>query len=198
MEEKRQNQIKEWISENPQAIVLLKLLREFDQKQSNVNRTWLSAGYVRSLVWNKIFNVSTSSQQADVDLIYFDSNDLSEARVKELKVFLEKKSQNAVWDIKNQAFAWKKNGDEPYRCIEDAISCWPETVTAIAIILEEQEEIKILAPFGTKDLLQGVVKPTPHFLLQKIEQYRFRQNEKKWWERWPKIRILEIQNRGEF
>jgi len=198
MEEKRQNQIREWVLENPQALELLKLLHDFDQKNSSVNHTWLSAGYVRSLIWNKIFNVYPKREHTDIDLVYFDSNDLLDTKAKSLKKFLEKNSQNHIWDIKNQAFLWKKNGDEPYASIEDALRCWPETVTAIAVALDQNDRVKILAPFGTKDLFQGVVKPTPYFSLQKIEQYRFRQNEKKWWEYWPKIRILEIQNSGEF
>lgn len=150
---------------------------------------WVAAGFVRSKVWDAMYGIE-STELPDIDVIFFDSVDVAEKREKELEVRLNLICAGLKWSVKNQARMHVRNQDEPYLSCADAMSKWPETATAIAVRLEEDDSLKLLAPLGIADLLAGIIRPTPHFMC-KLNVFWLRQSSKKWQKIWPKLRYAD-------
>jgi uncharacterized protein len=102
----------------------------------------------------------------DVDLIYFDSQDLSleaelghERRLRDLFQHLPIKL-----DVKNEArvHLWYKDrfgyAIEPYSSSADAIATFPTTATSVGI-RQIRSKFECCAPFGLDDLFSLVVRP---------------------------------------
>ncbi|MEH6629814.1 MAG: nucleotidyltransferase family protein [Halopseudomonas aestusnigri] len=64
---------------------------------------------------------------------------------------------------------------------------WPETVTAIAVKLNSDNELEVLAPFGLEDLYNKTVQPSPHFKNHKLFEFKIRQDKKRWGDRWSNL-----------
>jgi hypothetical protein len=80
------------------------------------------------------------------------------------------------------------NGDPPYRSSPDAMRFWPETATSVAVRLVGREKVDLVAAHGIQDLVNLVVRPTPHFA-SKLEIYRMRVRTKRWDQTWPLLTI---------
>ena len=89
----------------------------------------------------------------------------------------------------NQTYAHEWNNIPPYESAEDAISQWPETVTAVGVKIENGD-LKLIAPYGIDDLVNLIIRPSPKFS-GGIEIVKERMRQKKWLEKWPKLSIIE-------
>ncbi len=78
----------------------------------------------------------------------------------------------------------ERNGDAPYRDTEDAIRCWPETATANAARISN-DNVEIITPHGIDDVVGMIVRPSPAFA-RKLPIYRSRISSKDWARRWPR------------
>jgi hypothetical protein len=156
-------------------------------ESENLNDWVIGAGFVRNKVWDYLSDTENSSPESDVDLVYFDLSDVREETEKECEVRLNEKLE-ANWSVKNQARMHIVNKEDQYSSTEEAISRWPETVTAIGVTLKNGE-LELVAPYGIEDLVNFVVRPTPSFQ-NKLEVVRGRVSKKKWVERWPKIKLF--------
>ncbi|EAM1407083.1 nucleotidyltransferase family protein [Salmonella enterica] len=58
-----------------------------------------------------------------------------------------------------QARMHLRNGVAPNHCTEDAIQNWPETATVVAVMLNVNNQIDILAPYGLDDLFELRLRP---------------------------------------
>ena len=96
-----------------------------------------------------------------------------------------------TWSVKNQARMHTRNGDAPYASATDAMRCWPETATAVAVRRTDNESCETAAPFGLDDLLNLVLRPTPHFAREKRPIYEARLRTKQWATLWPLLRETE-------
>jgi len=94
------------------------------------------------------------------------------------------------WSVKNQARMHLRNDDAPYASCADAIRCWPETASAVAVKTDAAGELRLLAPLGLDDLLAGIIRPTPRFK-SKMGIFRERQAKKDWRSVWPQLRRVE-------
>jgi hypothetical protein len=162
---------------------ILRVLRDLDAK------LYLGGGLVRNLVWDYLHNFRSPTPVDDVDVVCFDPLNSKKEHDQQLEQRLREKVPNFRWSVKNQARMHMVNGDEPYSSLEDAISKWPETATAIAVRLEGQGKVEILAPHGFGDLFRLLVVPTPHFE-KRLDRVRERVMQKQWEKTWPKLRIL--------
>ena len=106
---------------------------------------------------------------------------------KEYERRLEQETGSSISSVKNQARMHTQNGDKPYKSIEDAISHWPETVTAVGIRLEDDNSISIVSPYGLEDLFEFRVRRSP--LFKDVSYYKSRVTKKNWKEIWPKLDI---------
>jgi len=159
----------------------LKLVSEL-----NLPNWYIAAGYVRNHIWDHLHGYSARTPLNDIDVIFYDKDKISESYEESLEAWLNQKTNLSIWSVKNQARMHIKNNDEPYTSITDAISRWPETVTAVGITLEE-DTVKVVAPYGVEDIFDLKVRRSP--LFKDKEYYHRRIMNKNWKEIWPKIKI---------
>lgn len=136
----------------------------------------VGAGFIRSAVWDVLHGYREPTPLADVDVLYFDRADLSRERETAIEETLATEMADVPWSVRNQARMHLRNGDRPYADTTDALRCWLETPTAVAIRIDEQGP-SLLAPFGTDDLIDMVCRPTPRGR-EKLAEYRQRIAEK--------------------
>lgn len=152
---------------------------------------WVCAGFVRSKVWDHLHDYADRTPLGDIDVIYFDENDLDEELEKDYERQLGRLMPGLVWSVKNQARMHAVNALPPYRSAVDAISQFPETATALGAKLDDRGELELTAPHGMDDLIRMKVCPTPAFEKDErlMEIYHQRVESKKWTEKWPKVEV---------
>lgn len=151
----------------------------------------IGAGFVRNKIWDHLSGkVSLGVDTPDIDLVYYDKNGNDEVSDQILSKELNKKT-GYNWEIVNQNYSHVWNKLDPYISTEDAISKWPETVTAIGVNIDKQNDLHLVAPYGISDLINFIVKPTPAFI-DKVDILKGRVLKKKWLEKWPRIVVREI------
>ncbi|WP_446936186.1 nucleotidyltransferase family protein [Lysinibacillus fusiformis] len=151
---------------------------------------WVCAGFIRSKVWDYIYEKEDRTPVADIDVIYYDSSNLTEEKEKHYEQELLKICKDEPWSVKNQARMHVINGSNPYHSSLDGISHFPEIATAIGIKLTNGR-LQVAAPYGIHQLSAGIIEPTPFFLENKERYviYRQRITSKQWHLRWPKLEI---------
>jgi hypothetical protein len=169
---------------------LYKFLCEIREVEGDTE-LYLGGGAVRNLVWDDLHGNSPYTNISDLDIIYFDSLHNTKESDERIEQKLLKKRTNFTWSVKNQARMHKHNNEEAYSSLFEAIQKWPETCTAIAIRLNEKDEIEYVKPYGLTDLYRLIVVPTPHFK-HKLERYRERVGSKSWEKTWTNLRIFDL------
>ena len=153
---------------------------------------YIGSGAIRNAVWDALHGFSEPSYLADVDVAYFDPEDLLEATEKRYERRLQGLRPDLTWDVKNQAAVhlWfhKVFGHEvePLHSMREAVATWPETALAVAVGLRADGIITIEAPLGLDDLFAMVVRRNPKRV--SVETYERRIAEKNYSSRWPKVR----------
>jgi len=154
---------------------------------------WLVAGCLAQTVWNDAFGLPATHGISDIDLVYFDGNDLSEeAEAGHATRVLALFADLGLWiDVKNEArvHLWyaEKFGAvlAPYTSTEDAITTFPTTATAIGV-QPRPDGLHVFAPYGLSDLLGLIVRPNKKQITQAIYDAKV----KKWMARWPDLRVV--------
>lgn len=155
----------------------------------------VSAGFVRSKVWDVRHEFGTRTPLPDVDVVYYDANNLDESTEKMLDAELRSWLPDVPWSVKNQARMHIAKGEQQYSSTEDALAKYPETCTAVGVRLEQDGALTLIAPLGVTDLLDVVVRPTPHFVMNAAERasvYNARLAQKNWRDKWPRVRVIEM------
>jgi hypothetical protein len=147
---------------------------------------WIGAGFVRSLVWDALCGTRTSL--SDVDVLWFDPG-ADRGRDRALESMLSSVLGDVPWSVRNQARMHERNGDAPYEHVGHALEHWPETATAVALRLDEEGGLEVLAPFGLADLFDRIVRATPHMRGRADRRGAFagRALSKGWEKRWPGV-----------
>lgn len=158
-------------------------------EELNLPDWWIGAGFLRNKVWNYLEG-KASEKTRDVDLVYFDSNNVRDEIDWDYDDHLNKEFPFAIWEVRNQARMHYKNGFDPFASTADGIAHWTETATAVAVKLDN-DEITFLFCYGTDDLLNLVARPTPFFARKpEVEVFQKRVKEKNWQEKWPTLKIV--------
>jgi hypothetical protein len=95
--------------------------------------------------------------------------------------------------VTNQAFVhrWLPRGCEPdaspFECLLDGVRSWPEIATAVAVRIQPNDELEVLAPVGLGDLFNLVVRPNTQ--CTNSSAYLERVWDKDWARRWPELKI---------
>jgi len=63
----------------------------------------IGSGAVRTAVWDHLHGYEKRTELADIDLVFFDPDDLSEAREHDIQSRLQSALPDEPWDAKNQA-----------------------------------------------------------------------------------------------
>jgi len=147
----------------------------------------VAAGAVRNLVWDSLTAKPVRTQPGDVDVLYYDARDTALAREAEAEAALAARLE-LPWQVRNHARMHLRNGDPPYRDTADALRHWLETPTCVAVRLERDDRLTVIAPHGLDDLFAVAVRPTPHGRLR-LAAYRGRLAAKDWRGQWPVLTI---------
>lgn len=164
--EEQEEQIKYILKQNHDFMIILDYI--YKLKLPNF---YIAAGNVFQTIWNYYDNKSLNYGIKDVDIIYYDENNLTKESEKELenkiKNHIKKYDINFEIDVHNEArmHLWKKENENPniykYKNSEDAIDQWIATIQSIGIT-KENNKIKLYAPYGLSDIFSKTVRPIKH------------------------------------
>lgn len=155
---------------------------------------WLVAGALAQTVWNQRFVLPVTYGIDDVDLAYFDANDISEeaeadhaARIaalfRHLPVRLDVKNEARVHLWYERKFGYPI---EPYRSIEAAIATFPTTASAVGV-RPAGNGFDVIAPFGLADMQGGIVRPNK----AQIARERYAAKVERWLACWPGLTVVD-------
>ncbi|SCD17780.1 Uncharacterized protein conserved in bacteria [Acinetobacter baumannii] len=176
------------VMKSPCLLKILAIISELHPK------VYLSAGAVRNTVWSYLHGKTYDLNTSDMDVIYYDANEYDDSYQKELQSDLKSKFPNQDWDVVNQALVhtWyrKDNGEkiQPLTSIEEALSLWSETATAVAIRFDTFGNLEIIAPFGLSDLFELNLRWNS--ALVSYQSFKNRVESKNWLQQWPKLKIV--------
>lgn len=148
---------------------------------------WIGAGFLRDAVWDHLHGHAPRKPEGDVDVIWFDTENSTSAQDRDLENKLRVLMCDIDWSVKNQARMHLRNGDAAYRSAAHAMTAWPETATAIAIRMTDNDGLEINAPLGLDDLFAMRLRPTPDFANRKRAIFEERIAGKRWRERYPLV-----------
>lgn len=162
-------------------------------EESAIPDWFLVAGALAQSVWNAALGRPLLSDVKDIDVVYFDPDDLTESTEVQREVTLAR-SLSGIGvriDAKNQArvHVWYERRFgyplRPYQSARDAIATFPFTATSVGVT-RTAEDLRVFAPFGLDDLFNLTVRAnrtqiTPETYAAKVKRVR---------ERWPEITIL--------
>ena len=153
---------------------------------------WIGAGFVRNAVWDHLHQRPHAPPNGDVDVIWHDPQQADPAEDRKHEAALRMAEPSVFWSVKNQARMHSRNGDAPYASATEAMRCWPETATAIAVRRNDEECCEVAAPFGLGDLMSLTLRPTPRYAQEKHHIYVDRLRAKQWTASWPSLKVVEI------
>ncbi len=171
------NCLKSLIINDPMRMKLLTAVR-----QLHLPECYIAAGFVRNLVWDDLHGIQTPLN--DIDVIYYDqqqSIDL-EFIANQLKECIPTEN----WQVKNQAVMHKRNNDYRYLSCLHAMSFWPEKETAVAVRLNQNNQLEIINAFPDNDMFEGKITYNPKRAFEIFEQRIKRKN---WLKIWPSLKI---------
>jgi uncharacterized protein len=163
-------------------------------KSLNLPDWWVCAGFVRTKIWDVLHDFDEKTSLPDVDVVYFDPTNTSKTVEKELEGELRNQRPDIPWSVKNQARMHLINNLPPYTSSVDAISKFPETVTALGVKLDKMDQVILAAPCGIDDVINLVVNPTPYFFETEecMHVYQERVRKKNWESIWDKVRVNHV------
>lgn len=172
-----------FIKESPLLMAILSNMRNVD------SRLWLGGGAIRNHIWDKLTGRATP--QDDFDIVYFDAQnqDPSSDVALEGRIAASLPSILKI-SVKNQARMHLANQEPQTLSFKESIAQWPETATAIAVRLNDNNELEFTAPFGFSDLLNMVVRPTPYHDVHRTS-YDSRKAAKGWSTLWPELTVQQ-------
>ena len=156
----------------------------------------LDAERLRSILSrNAWLKVDERTPIRDVDVAYFDDSNLARERDDALAQQLRERRPEVPWEVTNQAgvHLWYETKFgfpiPPARSIEDAVGMWPETATAVAVRLQPDNSLYVVAPCGLTDLLglrlrRNTRQVTHEFFQQRLREQRVQQV-------WPRVTVLD-------
>lgn len=180
------------LKENEDLMLILDYLYEL--KLSNF---YIAAGSIFQTIWNYYDNKPINYGIKDIDIVYYDSCNLSKEDEKELEnkiiEHFSKLNMNYEFDVHNEArmHLWKKVNENKnidyYMNSEDAIYQWIATVHSVGIT-KENGDIKVFAPYGLSDIFSKTIRPIKHKNNSK-ELYDKKVNS--WNERFDNLNVIE-------
>lgn len=154
---------------------------------------WIAGGAIAQTAWNTLFGHEPDHGIADIDLIYFDADTLSEedeaAHAARIRTLL---ADIPLWiDAKNEArvHLWYEGKFGypimPYQSSRHAISTFP-TLSGSVGIRPGSPQLSIFAPFGLSDLLGGVVRANKAQITRAIYEKKLA----RWRQYWPDLIVI--------
>jgi uncharacterized protein len=144
------------------------LMRALDAvAASGLPEAWIGAGVIRDAVWGQRHGGFDPAGVRDVDVAFYDPNDLRGERDQAAEQALARLAV-LPWEATNQAgvHTWYQDyfggpPVDPFTCVHDAVATWPETATCVAVRLAPGGALDICAPHGLADLLSMTWRRNP-------------------------------------
>lgn len=153
---------------------------------------FLGAGAVAQTVWNFRHGYADGYGIADLDIVYLEPDTDAELEQRARRMVAARLARIGVKvDVKNQArvHLWYPDsfGDQirPYRSIQDAMSTWPTTATAVGANMHEGA-ISVHSAFGLSDLFGGVVRANR----VQVPRAVYEAKASRWARLWPQLNVL--------
>jgi hypothetical protein len=147
---------------------------------------YIAAGFVRNLVWDHLHQKQNPTPLNDLDVVYFDPNELDEKTYLKYEAQLKALMPELNWQVRNQVNMHLRNGDKPYQNTLAAMSYWPEKETAVAARLNENNQIECISAFGFTSLFDGHITYNPKRTMTLFES---RVESKDWLITWPQLQV---------
>ncbi|WP_229506130.1 nucleotidyltransferase family protein [Paenibacillus sp. 1001270B_150601_E10] len=179
-EDMYQRQAEAFVRANAAMMEALKHVRALHLPQG-----YIAAGFVRNYIWNQLHDRNELAPINDTDVVYYDSDQLDEAVDLAYEAKLEERDPFWKWSVKNQARMHIRNQILPYSSVEDALSKWPETATAVGVRLNADDALEWVCPWGFADMMEMKVRKSP--LFSDEVYYNHRVQSKGWLTRWPML-----------
>jgi len=152
----------------------------------------IGAGAIRSLVWDSLHGFQEPSNLDDVDVAYFDA-EAPLALDAELQERLQLLLPSLTWEVTNQATVHEWFAEalgqvvSPLNSLDDGLATWPEFATCVGIYLDDDESLKVIAPYGLNDLFELRVRHNPR--RASVSTFMHRVHSKRFGHRWPRLSI---------
>lgn len=155
---------------------------------------WIVAGAVFQSFWNSEHGFSPLHGINDIDLIYFDPDDLTEETENEHAIRINELLTDLGLrvDVKNEArvHLWYESSFgypiDAYRSAEAAMETFPTTAGTIGVRPVGQA-LEAFAPYGFDDLLNLVIRPNKRQITEAIYATKVA----RWKPHWPRVRFLD-------
>jgi len=164
-------------------------------RAANLPDWFVGAGAIRNVVWDHLHGHAVPTVLPDVDVVFFDPQDLTTARDEAADALPTARMPDVPWQAKNQAAVHVWYPDRfgyavpPLTSCLDGIATWPETATCVGVRLSPDDSIVIAAPLGLNDLLNMVWRRNPPRTT--VESFRKRLHDKRVCEKWPQVRVID-------
>lgn len=155
---------------------------------------WLAAGTLRNYIWNILSDRPGLEDASDLDVVFYDPR-ISYEQTLDIQENLQQVYPKYKWEVKNQVYMHIHSPNTlPYQSARDAIAKYPERCTAIAGRLNKERDLELFLPYGTEDITNFILAPTPHFPedLERMELYKSRLTKKNWLNKWPQLRENDL------
>lgn len=184
-----EHQARHIISTSPLLFTVLERLQALNLPEGAV-----ASGAIYNTIWNHLTGRDPLTGIKDVDLIYFDDNDLSyEAEDAVIKRAEKQFSSLPVpAELRNQArvHLWfEKKFGQPYPRLKSALQSlefYASRTHAIAAWLDDSAQVAIHAPFGLSDIFALRVTPNPVLQNRKAHEEKAARAKTNW----PELSVM--------
>ncbi len=157
---------------------------------------WLVGGGVLwKLVWNRLHGYAETAHVKDVDVVFFDLENLGPGREMAVERCLYTRHPGVPWEAENQAAVhlWYRGkfgyAVPPLRSSLEGIETYPGVSTAVGLRLLADDELHVAAPLGLGDLFELVLRHNPRRVTPELfSEWVVKKGIR---ERWPKVRVIE-------
>ena len=155
---------------------------------------WMVAGAVFQSFWNREHGFSPLHGISDIDLIYFDADDLTEETENRhyLRINSCYEDVSIRFDVKNEARVHMWYEDRfgypivAYASAEAAMETFPTTAGSIGVRPNGQM-LEAFAPFGFDDLMNLIIRPNKRQITRTI----YEEKVARWKPNWPRVKYFE-------
>ena len=173
--------VENWILDDEFRLKCLSLAKECMEHE-----WYLSAGFVRSLIWDKLHGYKEMTPLNDIDVIYFNRSCVSKEYDQQIEGALNSVMPTYNWSVKNQARMAVKHGHKPYTGCIEAMSYWPEIQTAVGATILVDDKISVRSPFSANEVVRLAASKNVKCT---ASVFQSRVTDKGWSKSWPKLEI---------
>ncbi|MFT4975657.1 MAG: hypothetical protein ACI8S6_001544 [Myxococcota bacterium] len=153
----------------------------------NLPQAYIGAGAITQTVWNHLTGQPLGAHRKDIDVVYFDPDDLTEAGEARVLAALVDAAGGVPLDVVNQArvHLWFPEHFgvtiPPFRSTAEAIATWPTPASAVGLSLDG-----ICAPLGLSDLWGLIARPNRGL----VSEAAYTAKVTRWQKNWPELTVI--------